>query len=178
MKRYLLIGLILLTLQTYPIPGHHLPDGGLWEDEAGVDCHTTACWSEADQQKVAFICYDEMQGLLEVGMASCAATIANRERQPKLWGKSLDWIIRYNQFAVISAKTRPWEQGKTPPPEALAAVARFVSGEHDPRGCWQYDSFQGSTPEIAKEWLKVAPERRCIIVRAPQAALFFNWRDG
>ncbi len=179
MKRWLCLFALTVTLQTYPIPGpgYPLPDGGKWEEDETPACRAGVCWNEAQKRMVAFICYDEMRGLLRVGMASCASTIARRHSRPQIWGDSLDYILRFDQFAVPSAKTRPWERGQTPSAAALQAIEYFLSGARGP-GCWGYDSFQGSPPEQARAWLSVAPERRCIVVRPPQAALFFNWRDG
>jgi hypothetical protein len=133
---------------------------------------------QAEKWAVAHICWDEARGLLTEGIASCAAAIANRQAQPQVWGSAeLDELLRFSQFAVISAQTRPWEQGTPPPPQALAAVEAFLAGPTGP-GCWDYDSFQSSAPDAARAWLALAPEQHCILVRAPQALLFFNWRDG
>lgn len=136
------------------------------------------CWSEADKAKVAHICYEEARGLLTSGMASCASTVARRQTRPDLFGSTeLDDLLRYSQFTVNAALTRPWERGLPPPVEALAAVDLFLSGEAGV-GCWGYDSFRGRSPEQALSWLALAPGRRCVVVRAPQAMIFFNWQDG
>lgn len=141
-------------------------------------CHNRLCWSESDKWAVAHICWDEARGLLTEGVASCAAAIANRQAHPDLWGSAdVGELLRFSQFAVISAQTRPWEQGQPPPPRALAAVEAFLVGPTGP-GCWDYDSFQASTPTAARAWLAQAPDQHCILVRDPQALLFFNWRDG
>lgn len=141
-------------------------------------CDNRLCWSELDKWAVAHICWDEARGLLTDGVASCAAAIANRQARPDLWGSAnLGELLRFGQFAVISAQTRPWEQGQPPPPRALAAVEAFLAGPTGP-GCWGYDSFQASTPAAARAWLAQAPDRHCILIRDPQALLFFNWRDG
>jgi hypothetical protein len=141
-------------------------------------CDNRLCWSESDKWAVAYICWEEARGLLTEGLASCAATIAKRQAQPTVWGSAnVSGLLHPGQFTVISAQTRPWEQGVRPPSRALAAVEAFLISPTGP-GCWGYDSFQTSTPEGAQAWLALAPDRHCILVRAPQALLFFNWRDG
>jgi hypothetical protein len=136
------------------------------------------CWSEADKAKVAHVCYDEARGLLAVGMASCASTVARRQTQPDVFGSAdLEHLLRFDQFTVDAALTRPWQRGISPPPEALEAVNLFLNGDIT-GGCWGYDSFRGRTPEQAFDWLTQAPEKHCILVRGEQAMIFFNWRDG
>jgi hypothetical protein len=145
-------------------------------DAAG--CANRLCWSESDKWAVAHICWEEARGLLTEGLASCAAAIAQRQAQPRVWGSSkIAELLRFSQFAVVSAQTRPWEQGLPPPARALAAVEAFLAGPTGP-GCWGYDSFQASTPEAAQTWQAWAPDRHCILIREPQALLFFNWREG
>ncbi|MBL8057730.1 MAG: hypothetical protein JNK29_13590 [Anaerolineales bacterium] len=135
------------------------------------------CWTEADKAKVAHICYDEARGLLTPGMASCASTVARRQLQPDWYGgPDLDDLLRWEQFRVDAALTRPWEQGLPPPAEALAAVNTFLAGE-TAEGCWGYDSFRGVTPDEAQAFWAEAPERRCAVVRGAQAMVFFNWRN-
>lgn len=132
----------------------------------------------ADKWAVAHICWEEARGLQTEGLASCAAVIANRQAQPGVWGSSaVTDLLRFSQFAVPSAETRPWEQGQSPPARALAAVEAFLAGPTGP-GCWTYDSFQTSTPAQARAWQAQAPGRHCILVWEPQALLFFNWREG
>ena len=178
MKQWLLLIAWVIALQGRPLPAAHeaAPSRGGETDPAA--CRVSLCWNEREKHMVAFICYEEMRGLLQVGMASCAASIATRQSQPEIWGESLDDLLRFDQYTVGAAKTRPWEQGELPSPAALQAVEYFLRGERGNGGCWGYDSFQGSTPEAARDWLAAAPERRCVIVHPLQAALFFNWRDG
>ena len=134
------------------------------------------CWDEADKAKVAHICWDEAEGLLRPGIASCASTVARRQLRPEWYGgPDLDDLLRWDQFRVEAALDRPWERG-IPPPEALAAVIAFLSDERG-EGCWGYDSFRGVTPEAAQAFRAEAPERRCAVVRGPQAMIFFNWRN-
>lgn len=176
-----------LTMAAAPFPTQRLKPGAPLPPEEFTDpppaqypvgCDNRLCWSEADKWAVAHICWDEARGLLTMGVASCAAAIANRHTHPELWGSAdLSELLRFSQFAVISAQIRPWEQGLPPPPRALIAVEIFLSGPTGP-GCWDYDSFQTSTPAQARAWLAQAPDLHCILVRDPQALLFFNWRDG
>lgn len=141
-------------------------------------CDNRLCWSLADKWAVAHICWDEARGLLTDGLVSCAAAIAQRQAHPEVWGSAeLNELLRYNQFSVVAAQTRPWERGLPPPPLARLAVEIFLAGPTGP-GCFGYDSFQTSTPAQAHVWLAQAPQHHCIVVREPQALLFFNWRDG
>jgi hypothetical protein len=136
------------------------------------------CWSAADKSKVAHICYEEARGLLASGMASCASTVARRQTRPDLFGSAeLDHLLRFSQFTVNAALTRPWERGLPPPSEALSAVDLFLS-DNPGTGCWGYDSFRGRTPEQAQAWKLVAPGLRCVVARGSQAMIFFNWQDG
>ena len=135
------------------------------------------CWNDLERAQVAHICFDEAQGLLRAGMASCAATIARRQTEPEWFGgPALDELLVWDQFRVDSALTRPWARGVPAPAAALEAVDAFLADERG-EGCWGYDSFRGVTPELAQSFVAEAPERRCAVIRAPQAMVFLDWRN-